>query len=112
MSTRKVTAALVILAALGLAVFAAVSGDMSAPPRKTVYSKQLPPGDGQELVSSTCQTCHSAMLITQQHKDSTGWEKSVTQMEKWGARLVPSDHAIVVGYLLKSFGPVKKAAAP
>ena len=112
MSARRVTAALVILAVAGLAVFAGVSGDTASPPRRTVYTKQLPPGEGQDLVSSTCQTCHSAMLITQQHKDSTGWEKSVTQMEKWGARLVPSDHAIVVGYLLKSFGPAKKAAAP
>ena len=108
MSARRAAAAFLVLGALAFAAFVRVSGDTAAPARRTVYSKQLPPGEGQDLVASKCLTCHSAMLITQQHKDSTGWEKTVTQMEKWGARLVPNDHASVVRYLLRSYGPAGK----
>ena len=48
------------------------------------------------------------MLITQQHKDSTAWEKSVKQMETWGAPVAPAEHAAVIGYLTQQFGPAKK----
>ena len=73
-----------------------------------MYAKQFPAGEGQELVAGRCQTCHSAMLITQQRKDSTAWEKTTTLMEKWSAPLTPDDHATVIRYLLRSFGPATK----
>jgi len=106
MSARRL-AAILLVGVVALPTVARVAGT-PAPARRTVYTKQLPAGEGQDLVASKCQTCHSAMLITQQHKDSTGWEKTVTLMEKWGARLVPEDHATVVAYLLRSYGPAKK----
>ena len=107
MSARRLSVALMALAVLGIAASAHVSGDATAPPRRSVYPKEFPTGDGLDLLTSKCQTCHSAMLVTQQRKDSTGWEKTVTTMEKWGARLVPADHAMVVHYLLQHFGPAK-----
>jgi cytochrome c5 len=80
----------------------------AAPARQQPYPKVLPPGEGADLVNTNCTLCHSTMLITQQRKDSTGWEKSVQLMERWGARLVPDDHAKVVAYLITNFGPPKK----
>src|SRR5437867_9773946 len=106
MSARS-TAALLLLAVAAFAVGTYVAG-APAPARRTVYAKQFPAGEGQELVAGKCQTCHSAMLITQQHKDSTAWEKTTTLMEKWSAPMTPDDHATVIRYLLRSFGPATK----
>lgn len=100
---RRIATALV-LGSIGLAAFASVSGD--APPvRRAAFSKQLPPGEALTLIEAKCLLCHSTMLVAQQQKDSLGWEKTVTLMEKWGARLVPADHQVVIGYLLTNFGP-------
>ncbi len=115
MSARRLIASALVSGAIALASFAQVSGDAAA--KRAPYAKQLPSGDALELIESKCLMCHSAMLITQQRKDSTGWEKTVRQMEQWGARIVPSDHDLVVAYFVKNFGvgsgtakPLRKAA--
>jgi len=51
------------------------------------------------------------MLVTQQAKDSTGWEKTLGQMEKWGVKLSPAEHDTLRGYLLAHYGPRKLPAA-
>ncbi len=110
MSARRLIAGALVAGAIALASFAQVSGDGAA--RRTPYAKQLPPGEALELIESKCLMCHSAMLITQQRKDSTGWEKTVRQMEQWGARIVPSDHDLVVAYFVKNFGVGSGTAKP
>ena len=110
MSARRLIAGALVAGAIALASFAQVSGDAVA--RRAPYAKQLPPGEALELIESKCLMCHSAMLITQQRKDSTGWEKTVRQMEQWGARIVPSDHDLVVAYFVKNFGVSAGAAKP
>jgi cytochrome c5 len=105
-STRLASRALVA-GALALAVAALGAGDAS-PPRRSVYVAKLPPGEGREATERACLMCHSAMLITQQHKDSTAWEKSVKLMEAWGAPVAPAEHAVVIGYLTQQLGPTKK----
>ena len=50
------------------------------------------------------------MLVTQQAKDSTGWEKSLATMEKWGAPMTPAERDTLRGYLLERFGPRVAAA--
>ena len=94
-----------LLAALaaGLALGA---GDGKAP-RRSIYPSQLPAGEGQALVERSCQTCHSLSLITQQAKDSTGWEKTIGQMEKWGVQTTPAEHDTLRRYLVAHFGPRK-----
>ncbi len=112
MSPRRLAAAVLVTGVVMLLAIASVAPRLSAqssgPPRQQPYPKVLPAGDGAELVGANCVLCHSTMLITQQHKDSTGWEKSVQLMERWGARLVPDEHAKVVAYLVANFGPVKR----
>jgi len=71
--------------------------------RRAATAKQLPPGPGRELVERGCLACHSAMLITQQRKDSTGWEKTVQQMEKWGGGARPEERATLMDYLRRHF---------
>lgn len=64
----------------------------------------LPSGPGRDLTESGCLICHSAMLITQQHKDSTAWEKTVSLMEKWGAPVSPTARETLMIYLRRHFG--------
>ena len=87
MSPRSVVAiALVCVSVLGIAVGATRLAGGSDPLRRVYpYPRELPPGPGQEIAVRSCQMCHSPMLIVQQHKDSSGWERTITQMEKWGA---------------------------
>ncbi len=69
-----------------------------------VYPTHLPEGIGLPIAERSCLMCHSAMLITQQAKDSTGWEKTLTQMENWSAPLDAADRDTLLGYLLEHFG--------
>jgi cytochrome c5 len=65
----------------------------------------LPAGSGRALVESNCLICHGAALIQQQHKDSTGWTKTVKQMRAWGSPLADADESVLIDYLIKSYGP-------
>ena len=88
----------------GLAAAAWPAGD-SGPPRREVYPAEFPAGDGEALAERYCQICHAPTLVTQQAKDSTGWEKTLAQMEKWGIQPTPAEHDSLRGYLVSHFGP-------
>ena len=92
----------VLLAAIAAAAWSA--GDGSAP-RREVYAAEFPAGDGKALAERYCQICHAPTLVTQQAKDSTGWEKTLAQMEKWGIQPTPAEHDSLRGYLVSHFGP-------
>lgn len=64
----------------------------------------LPAGDGQTLVEQNCLICHGAALIEQQHKDTTGWTKTVTLMRSWGSPLPPDQVRVLVEYLTAHYG--------
>lgn len=66
----------------------------------------LPAGAGRELVIGACLTCHSATMLTQQHKDTAGWNKTVTQMVGWGAPLSKEQQPALVAYLAQHFPPL------
>jgi cytochrome c5 len=85
----------------------AASGGRATPsvPAKNVYSSALPDSAGRAIVERWCTLCHSAMLITQQAKDSTAWEKTIGQMEKWGVAPTPEERDTLRAYLVKNFGP-------
>ena len=92
-------------AALGSAAAASsATPETGSAARRLAYPDTLPAGDGQALAGRWCTLCHSAMLITQQAKDSTGWEKTLAQMEKWGVTLSPAEHDTLRSYLLERFG--------
>jgi len=93
-----------VVAALGLAVVGAAlaAGDE---PLRHVYPNTLPAGTGLEVAGKACLLCHSSMLIAQQHKDSTAWEKTLTTMVGWGAPLTPGERDTLRAYLIQHFGP-------
>ncbi len=88
-----------------LAVAAAGSRPAGSPQLQPAYPAKLAAGEGSDLAESHCLMCHSAMLIVQQTKDSTGWEKTIAQMEKWSAPLDSTAHRALHRYLLRSYGP-------
>lgn len=76
-----------------------------------VAIKHLAAGHGHDLVIGNCLTCHSATMIEQQHKDTTAWNKTVTQMVAWGAPLAKDQQAILVAYLAGHY-PARGAGPP
>jgi hypothetical protein len=79
--------------------------DTAAVTKRMVYGAMLPDSAGHGIAQRWCVLCHSAMLITQQAKDSTAWEKTIGQMEKWGVTLTLEEHDSLRTYLVKCFGP-------
>jgi len=125
MSRRRLAALLIVGAALAGAVMAqppatppaggAAGGGGATPnvPAKIAYATTLPDSAGRAVVERWCLMCHSATLITQQAKDSTAWEKTLAQMEKWGVAATPEEHDSLRAYLVRNFGPrVVPVAAP
>ena len=102
MWTRRASVALLLAGVVAAAAWSA--GDSGAP-RRDVYPAEFAAGDGKPLADRYCQICHSATLVTQQAKDSTGWEKTLAQMEKWGIQPSPAEHDSLRGYLLSHYGP-------
>lgn len=104
---RRIAATAIVLGSI-----VAVAGS-GAPPAsrsgsgRAAYADTFPAGPGQAIAQRACLFCHSPMLVTQQHKDSTGWEKSLATMTKWGAPMTPAEHDTLRGYLLANFGPRK-----
>jgi hypothetical protein len=106
MRGRRAAAATLVLATLALA-----SAGATTRPHPGSPPKRLPAGAGRAIAERGCLLCHSAMLITQQAKDSAGWSKTVLLMEKWGAPVTPTEHDTLLRWLVKTLGPRKRAAA-
>ena len=104
-AVRRTFAVALVLTTLIIATLSAGVGGPAAPPRGTAYPSAFPAGPGQAVAERACLICHSPMLVTQQAKDSTGWEKTLAQMEKWGAPLTPAEHDTLSRFLLSHFGP-------
>jgi len=104
MSGRSAIAAALVLGAVSLAAMGGIAGDAS-PRRRAVYPAHFPDGPGRAIAERGCLICHSAMLATQQHKDSIAWEKTVLQMEAWGSPATPAERETLLLYLTRNFGP-------
>ena len=64
---------------------------------------KLPKAEGRDLVIGGRITCHSASVITMQRMDTTGWNRSVTQMMGWGATVPAEKKGELVAYLAKHY---------
>jgi len=108
MSAVRPVVALALLALLlagGLAAGGrAVRRAPAKPAMAAPYPDQFPAGPGDEIAGRACAICHSPQLVAQQAKDSLGWEKTLAQMEKWGAPVAPGEHDSLRTYLLAHFG--------
>ncbi|MEP7027136.1 MAG: hypothetical protein ABI960_00945 [Candidatus Eisenbacteria bacterium] len=106
--SRSAALAIALLGAIACATLAAPG----APPRRKLYPDRLPAGPGREIAERACLVCHSAQLIAQQHKGREAWEKTIAQMEKWGAPVAPAQHDSLRAYLTARFGPLPGTAKP
>ena len=103
------SAVFLVSAALAASVLAGAapnkSGQATTHP-ESPYPATFPAGAGAAIAERTCTVCHSPMLTTQQAKDSTAWEKTLTQMEKWGApTLTPAERDTLRRWLVERWGP-------
>ena len=112
---RDARAAAAVIVAVALAAFsAALSGSGAHPATdhsaraESPYASSFPPDAGHLIAERACAICHSPMLVTQQAKDSAGWEKTLVTMEKWGAPVSGAEHDTLRSYLLAHFGPQKQ----
>ena len=110
-TARRVAAGVLALAAITIAALSGVPGDSRSAGNRAAYPDTFPPGDGKAIAERACMICHSPMLVTQQAKDSTGWEKTLTTMKNWGAPMSNSERDTLRAYLLMRFGP-RPVAAP
>ena len=74
----------------------------------TTVDSGLPDGKGKDVVESACSDCHSLERIKAQRLDEEGWNGVIHQMLENGAPINPNDLRVIVGYLVKNFGPDKK----
>jgi hypothetical protein len=105
-------------AALALAVLGLTAADPARAPRpapgdksggggtsrRATPARRFPDGAGRVIAERSCLACHSAMLTTQQRKDSLGWNKTVSQMESWSAPLPAETRDTLLLYLREHFG--------
>ena len=91
------------LAFVALVSIVAIAYASAKPTR--IYPSRLPEGPERPIAERACLLCHGPQLINQQRKDDTGWEKTIAQMEKWGAPVKPADRAALKAYLVRKLGP-------
>ena len=68
---------------------------------------ELPDGKGKDVVESACTDCHSLERIEAQRLNEEGWNGIIHEMIENGAAINPNDMNVIVGYLVKNFGPDK-----
>ena len=107
MSGRSAIGLAIALGAVALAALSGIAGDTGSK-RRAAYPAHFPDDPGKTIAERGCLICHSAMLVTQQRKDSTAWEKTILQMEAWGAPATPAERETLLVYLTKHFGPAPK----
>lgn len=67
--------------------------------------RDLPEGQGVEVVRAKCLTCHEADLITQQRLSRPGWVREVEKMVRWGAAVSDAEKEAMADYFAAHFGP-------
>lgn len=106
---RRVSAVAIAVAVAAFAALSALPGDSRSSGERAPYASAFPDGPGRAIAERACLFCHSPMLVTQQAKDSTGWEKTLTTMRTWGTPITAAEQDTLRGYLLTRFGPRPQA---
>jgi streptogramin lyase/mono/diheme cytochrome c family protein len=80
--------------------------------RASKDAKDLPEGDGKELVAQNCASCHNVQRIVVNRSDLDHWQHTVTRMRtRMVAANIPDltddQYKKIVGYLSTKFGPTQ-----
>lgn len=66
-------------------------------PVETEFGKSSP--EGENLLKKRCTVCHTLDRVSRANKDKTGWQKTVNQMIRNGAKLNDAERQAVIDYL-------------
>ncbi|MFQ6099896.1 MAG: hypothetical protein ACE5OS_01500 [Anaerolineae bacterium] len=61
--------------------------------------------EGEKLLQERCTVCHSLDRVKQAHRTSEEWNRIVTLMVGRGAELEEDEQAVLVDYLVETYGP-------
>jgi cytochrome c5 len=86
-------------AVLTMTAAAVVAGQGSSPPDK-----------GEQLMNTSCTSCHDLRPIQTQALDTEGWTGVVAAMVDKGAQIEKGDVPTLAEYLAKNFGPLPEGA--
>jgi cytochrome c5 len=87
------------VAVLALAAAAGAAGQTSTQPDK-----------GEQLMNTSCTSCHDLRPIQTQALDAEGWNGVVAAMVDKGAQIDKADIPALVEYFTKNFGPLPEGA--
>lgn len=59
--------------------------------------------EGEKLLESRCDDCHSLDLITQDSKSAEGWQLTVNRMVMRGAKLDDGERQVLIDYLTETY---------
>jgi cytochrome c5 len=105
-----VAAVALVVAVTIIAALATIPEDSRSSGERAPYSSTFPAGPGKAIAERACLFCHSPMLVAQQAKDSTAWEKTLATMRTWGTPMTRAEQDTLRGYLLTHFGPRTQVA--
>ncbi|MBZ5578912.1 MAG: sulfite oxidase [Acidobacteriia bacterium] len=83
---------------VGLSVVKQVSG--GSQPEDSVGATTPPSG-----FANACHVCHDDDVIRQQRLNRAQWDRELTKMSGWGAKITDQDRAAFLDYLFGTFGP-------
>ena len=67
-----------------------------------------PGGNAPRAYQQTCIACHEEDVIVQQRLTRAQWDREITKMTNWGARVVPGERNEILDYLANRFGPRRR----
>ena len=97
-------------AALCLVVVAALPA--SAQTVQLLPARELPQGEGRDLVAVACSQCHALNVILSVREGPAGWRHHVNNMVLRGAQLTPREAETVIRYFTNNLGPGAGPAYP
>lgn len=68
-------------------------------------AKRLPAGPGRDTVAESCLSCHGSAYFRRQRLDKDQWTEKVGDMIDRGAKVNDAQAAVIVDYLVQTFGP-------
>lgn len=106
MARRERMRILLAVATLTLLAAASVTSLLAAAPKLSrPYPAGFAEGAGRALAEQRCLMCHAATLITQQHKDSAGWARTIGTMKTWGTPLDSAETDTLLRWLVATYPP-------
>ncbi len=99
--TILISIVLLITLSMLLAACGSKGGSTATQPSGSTSST----ADGQTLMNTRCNKCHSLERVTSAKKTADQWNQTVSRMITNGAQITPEEQKVLVDYLAKTYGP-------